>query len=751
MKKIVLLLALLLTTISINAQKFSFKYEKNNFKVKKSISILAEELLIKYRSNPSVAYFKNKSILQIVAKQYLEALKSSDSLRTYLKNDSEFNTDTTNIYFEAYSKAMIKKKNEKSSFSNAFDGVFRNLYSKIEEEDINQVPQYFKKDVDSLKKRYKTYLLDIKEQDSLSISESLELCKRFGTLEVTKAIFNLSEPIIDERKNYIIQDSIIITTRDNSKLSAIIIRPKNIKEPLPVVFVFNIYAGNVDKRYALRTAKNGYIGVVVNTRGKKHSPQKLESFEHDANDAYDIIDWISKQPWCNGKVGMYGGSYLGFSQWSAVKNVHPALKTIIPQVAVGIGIDFPMHNNVFMLYMLRWIHYIENNKTTDFNEFADIIKWNTLTKKLYKKGLPFKSLDSIDGRPNETFQKWINHPSYDDFWQKMTPQKEEFSKINIPILTITGYFDGDQRGALHYFNEHYKYNPNAKHYLLIGPYDHAGAQNKPSSTVLGYTIDSVAKIDIGKLLYKWFDYTLKDGEKPKLIKNKINYQVMGANTWRHSASLTEMNNDTLTFYFDNKKPSKYYSLSKVKSKKYTFIKQEIDFKDRSDYDELIKKTIPAIIDTTFQKDNGMAFITPPFNSSFEINGSFLGQINLEINKRDVDLKITLYEVTQDNKFIRFSVYGFLGRASYAKNKSKRQLLTPYKKEEIPFSNSYFTSKLIAKGSRLLAVLSVNKDPNYQINYGTGKDVSDETIKDAEIPLQIKWFSDSFIKVPVKKL
>jgi uncharacterized protein len=92
----------------------------------------------------------------------------------------------------------------------------------------------------------------------------------------------------------------------------------------------------------------------------------------------------------------------------------------------------------------------------------------------------------------------------------------------------------------------------------------------------------------------------------------------------------------------------------------------------------------------------------------------------------------------------------MGRASYAKDQSKRQLLKPGQKLTIPFWNSYITSRKIAKGSRLVIVLNVNKSPDEQINYGTGKNVSDEAIGDAKLPLKIRWYTDSFIQIPVWK-
>ncbi len=98
----------------------------------------------------------------------------------------------------------------------------------------------------------------------------------------------------------------------------------------------------------------------------------------------------------------------------------------------------------------------------------------------------------------------------------------------------------------------------------------------------------------------------------------------------------------------------------------------------------------------------------------------------------------------------FHLSYFLGRASYAKDMSVRRLLKPGETQVIPFDRTRMVSRRLGKGSRLLLTLNVNKNPFAQINYGTGKDVSDENINDAKTPLQVKWLSDSFVKIPVWK-
>ena len=117
-------------------------------------------------------------------------------------------------------------------------------------------------------------------------------------------------------------------------------------------------------------------------------------------------------------------------------------------------------------------------------------------------------------------------------------------------------------GALYYFNQHYTYNANANHYLVIGPYDHGGAIQVPSPELDGYTLDSIANISFSKLCFQWFDYILRDSTKPDILRNKINYEVMGENQWKHVSSLRQMNNDTLTFYLSALGEAQRYTLER---------------------------------------------------------------------------------------------------------------------------------------------------------------------------------------------
>ena len=135
----------------------------------------------------------------------------------------------------------------------------------------------------------------------------------------------------------------------------------------------------------------------------------------------------------------------------------------------------------------------------------------------------------------------------------MIPYKEEFARIDIPILTTTGYFDGGQMGALWYFRQHGKYAPNAEHYLVIGPYDHISGQRgtvdplgrRVVTNIQSVELDSASNIDLGELRYQWFNYVFKGAPKPAILADRVNYEVMGANEWKHAPTLEAMHSTTL--------------------------------------------------------------------------------------------------------------------------------------------------------------------------------------------------------------
>jgi predicted acyl esterase len=147
--------------------------------------------------------------------------------------------------------------------------------------------------------------------------------------------------------------------------------------------------------------------------------------------------------------------------------------------------------------------------------------------------------------------------------------------------------------------------------------------------------------------------------------------------------------------------------------------------------------------------NYLRFVSDPLSESCEFNGSFIASLNAIVNKKDMDLSIKLYEQMPDGRYFQLS--NNIARCSFIKDFSKRRLLTTGRLENIFLSHTFFTSRYLQKGSRIILLVGINNNPYWQINYGTGKDVSKETIDDAKTPLQIQWFTNSsYIKLPIWK-
>lgn len=563
-----------------------------------------------------------------------------------------------------------------------------------------------------------------------------------NTATIASKVFN---------QDYLFDDTLLIKTKDGAEISALLVRKKSQNSALPSILQFTVYARNDDRDLLglKEIVDHGYVGIIAYTRGVYRSKDAIVPYEHDANDAYAVIDWISQQAWSNGSVAMMGGSYGGFTQWAAAKTLHPALKTIVPMVAGGPGFGLPMENNIFVTPNYEWAFHVTNKKTMDPTVYGNQARerFRAMRTTWWESGQAYRSLDKIDGQANPLLQKWLSHPNYDAYWQSMVPYQKEFAQITIPVLAIDGYYNDSQASSLYYLNERARYVPHAENYLIIGPYSHFGAQRGGDKTVYGVENHANALFDYKKIIFEWFDYVLKNGAKPSVLKDKINYFVVEENQWRSAPSIKEMSNAHLKLFLTGTKKKEHLYLDEKKPQREHFLMQTVDYRDRRFFngnfypDPLVRKELTV--------GDSYVFVSDAVENDVLINGAFTGEIFASINKRDMDFGVRLYELLPNGDYVHLSYV--LQRASYAKDRTKRQLLNPNKKESLPLAQSRLISKLIRKGSRFVVYIDINKNPFAQINYGTGNDVSDETIADAKQALKVKWFNQSFIQIPLLKL
>lgn len=544
--------------------------------------------------------------------------------------------------------------------------------------------------------------------------------------EVENALYAISPSRVTEQ-------NIKIPMRDGIKLNAYLYRDELNTEKLPAVIYLSPYPTGSQATRGNVFATNGYICVYVDTRGRRESEGSFMPYEDDARDFYDIIDWASKQPWCNGQVATSGGSYIGFAQWQAIRKKyrHPALKAINPMVSVGFGVDFPRSSHMFYPYIARWATYV-SGKEANQSLFNDTRFWNSKYYELYRNRLPFCKLDSVAGMPNPYFQKWISHPDFDHYWQDILPSIEDYRDIDIPVFSITGYYDADQLGAMYYYDQHQKYGTEQaknNHYLLIGPFDHPGAQGLPGSIQNGIAIEQEAQVPIYKYVIWWFDWVLKGKPKPSFIKDRITYFETGNRVWKGASSFQQLTADSLELFLNpaivpGSRRKDLHSLSL----------QRPGRKSSVGYSHNIAMVIDsAYFFTTPRPYDDSLYMTSPHNAVFEslplkedivLSNKIISRIYLTLNVPDADFEVYLQEVDEEGKDRKIASGRI--RVRYRNGGEKPQPAKMGEVLQLDFDGFFIYIKKISRGSRLRLVFQNINNPLYEKNYGFGGEVSKES-------------------------
>ena len=723
---------------------------------------LAAEVLATYRDTVLARHLDNLARLQILTGRYREAAASLADLRASRQAGTPA-ARARDVQYQVFARANVLVDSAGRSFPEAFAESFRETVSPLDNATAAFAARGFLVSARTAASDLRWATPDQTGKTTVSLADALTLLHVYAAVASYRGFAGLPAALVaeDEARRYTVQANIAVRTPDGATVCAVVVRPRAMRAALPTLLQFTIYADSVASlRDAILAAAHNYVGVTGFTRGKACSPDRTVPYVHDGPDADALIAWLAAQPWSDRRVGMYGGSYSGFTAWAAAKRMPPALKAIMVGAPAAPGIDVPMEGNVFWNFVYPWPFYTTNTRWLDDATYNDTGRWNRLYREWYTSGRPYRELDGIDGTPNPIFADWLAHPTVDAFWRATIPQGSEYANITIPVLQTAGYFYGGPGGAVYYFQQHYQYNQHANHYLLIGPYDHVQAQRgvvtflgDTATYFSGYEIDPVAQIDIlADLRYQWFDHVFKDGPLPALLADRVNYQVMGANRWRHAPSIAAMANDRLRLFLD---PSHWDGTSRftldaaspVRSgAPATAITQTVNFADRSDIDA---RSGVGLVGAGVDSSNGIVLVSEPVLTATEVSGLLSGHLEVIANKRDFDFMITPYEWTTDGRYVQLPPY--TSRASHVASLTQRRLLTPGSPERFDFvSGIRMVSRLIGAGSRIVIVLSVVKNARQQINYGTGNDVSAESVADAAEPLTIRWLTGSYVELPVRR-
>ena len=570
--------------------------------------------------------------------------------------------------------------------------------------------------------------------------------------------------------DYDLRWGVKIPMRDKVELNATLYLPKTPDGSLPkapVIFTLTPYISDTYHARGAYFGSHGYVFALVDVRGRGNSAGEFEPFANDPRDGFDIVEWLANQPFCDGKVAMWGGSYAGFDQWATAKEFPPHLATIVPVAAAHPGLDFPCSNNIEMSYAVQWFT-LTSGHTAQNNLFGDQKFWRTKFLEAYKKHLPFASLDSFAGNPSVNFQRTLKHPTPDAYYDAMLPTREEFRKIAQPILTITGQYDGDEMGALTYYRDQIANSlpqVRAKHFLIIGPWDHAGTRT-PTDEVSGVKFGPGALLDLNDLHRQWYDWTMKGGSKPAFLKNQVAYYLLapgnsGANgEWKYADSFEMLTANPTTLYLDSKNGdangvfhSGSLNQNQPNSGTDTFVYDPLDLRRGENVEGTDPKEKTAAIDQTFALSigaDGLVYHTEPLPNETPLIGSPAARLWLSIDTPDVDLECDLYEIQPDGTSI--AIWSDLRRLRYRESLREEKLVKPGEIVRCDFNPGLFVARRLMKGSRLRLIITAVNSIVWQKNYCSGGVVAEETAKDAHT-CNVRVYHDaehsSVIQIPLR--
>ncbi|MDX1556706.1 MAG: CocE/NonD family hydrolase, partial [Xanthomonadales bacterium] len=542
-----------------------------------------------------------------------------------------------------------------------------------------------------------------------------------------------SEPAVDE---VALSWGVRIPVADGTVLNGTLYRPKEgVGDRLSTIVTITPYISDRYHPDALYFARSGFAFLVVDTRGRGNSEGEFRPLGiEDGTDGRDIVEWIAMQPWSNGKVGMRGGSYGGYNQWVTARYFPPHLTTIVPIASPHHGTDFPMNDNVQYAYIIRWLA-LTSGVTPQGRLFGDDDFWNRKFREYHQSGTAFEHLDQLVGLPNAHFQEWISHPMHDAYWDARVPSVEDYARFELPILTITGYYDGDQPGAMEYYRRHMRHGSatgKGNHYLVLGPWDHSGTR-LPRQEFGGLEFGDGAKFDAFGLDRDWYRWTMEGGERPGFLLDRVTWFVAGANTWKGAASLEDIADAELVFHLQSEgaADSLFRAGSLVPE-----APAAVDV-DQFAYDPLDTSKAELEIGDDYITDqqevlatdgDGLIYHSAPFREATEITGYARFEARVTLDVPDTDINVTLYEVRPDGSSIALT--GQTMRTRYRDSLYEEAPMVPGQAETLVFDRFYFFSRRVAAGSRLRLFIRPSNLVGSQRNYNSGGVVAEETRADA---------------------
>jgi uncharacterized protein len=551
---------------------------------------------------------------------------------------------------------------------------------------------------------------------------------------------------------YDILMSRMIAVRDGVELEAWITRPSHLTAPAPAILTLTQYDIDGSRRgEPPYFAQRGYVFVQAYVRGRGRSGGvKSDNLGLTVGrDGYDLVEWIARQPWSNGQVVMYGGSFVGMTQWHTAAQRPPHLAAIAPYVPIYPGWDIPNTNGIPQAWTAVILGYT-SGRALNPGFIENEPYWSGKMLEQYAAQRPFEELDAAVGIAADDWwmsdasgahapmmRVWLDHVGDEAFNLAAEPQDADYAAMQFPVLTGTGFFDDDQPGALRYYARHGAHAPPAalaRSYLVIGPWDHGGTQT-PSSEIDGLKIPANAVLDMKKLHADWYDWALGRAALPEFFHDRVAYYMMGANEWRYAHTLAAAGSGK-ALVLHLAAPGGAADLAHPGLLAATAPKREPATLLVSDPRELPELEVAKeaqdenlLSQFRARQKRAVVFESAPLAADTEMAGALRLLLECAADTPDYDLWAQVLLVQADGSAVRLGED--IRRARFRNSPFHAELLKPGELAQIPFEFNWAAWRLPA-GAHLRVVIAPLNSPKYQKNYNTGGRIGYEHPEDARV-------------------
>ncbi len=567
----------------------------------------------------------------------------------------------------------------------------------------------------------------------------------------------------------VVEKDIPVAMRDGAILRTDVYRPAE-GGPFPVIMQRTPYnketaSLSLQQTDVFRAVRRGYAVVNQDVRGRYRSDGTFHPFHQEINDGYDAIEWAGAQPWSTGKVGMFGTSYVGATQWLAAISAPPSLKAIVPAFTASDYYEgWTYQGGAFQWgFMLNWVlpylttaDLLRKSWREDVPDFAELreARLDAIDDgKEVAYTLPLKDFP-VDNDLSPYFAEWLSHPSRDEFWTSCSIE-ERHDNVQVPALSIAGWYDIFLDGSLRNFNGVREKGATEEartgQRLLLGPWTHTTPPLQQSGAVdFGNRAGQGAvplSMDVDGEHLRFFDYWLKGIDEGYSNEAPIRIFVMGEDVWRAEQEWPLARAVNTEYYLSS--GGKANSISGDGT-----LTTNAPGDERADiflYDPnqpvpsmggqlccYPSNLPPGAFDQrpVEARSDVLMYVTPPLASDVEVTGPISLTLWAATDAPDTDFTGKLVDIYPDG-YSRNLTDGII-RARYKDGTDQARPITPGEPTEYTI-NLWPTSNLFKAGHRIGLEVSSSNFPRFDRNLNTGHELG----QDAEMrPAVQTIFHDS---------